>query len=111
MPERLVVELRQRVAREHRRRVEPDGRGEVARHEAVVPGDDLDLDVQLREVAEHARRVGLGRVEEEQEAREHHLSLVVALIGSLGRHGTGREREHTEAPLGPSPRNTRRARR
>ena len=97
MPERLVVELRQRVTCEHRRRVESDGRRKVSRHEAVVPGNDLDLDVQLRQVAEDARRVGLGRVEEEQEAGEHHLALVVALIGSLGRHGTTREREDTES--------------
>ncbi len=87
------------LAREHRRRVEPDRLGEMARHEAVVPRDDLDLDVELREIAEHARRVGLGRVEEEQEAREDHLRLVVAAIGAPGRDGARGESEHAEARL------------
>jgi hypothetical protein len=63
VPERFVVELRQRVTGEHRRRVEPDGLGEMAGHKPVVARDDLHFDMQLREVAEHARGVGLGRVE------------------------------------------------
>jgi hypothetical protein len=39
--------------------VESDGFREGARHEAVIPHEDLDLDVQLREVAEE-RRIRLG---------------------------------------------------
>jgi hypothetical protein len=107
MPERLVVELGQRVP------VSIDV-GRVRRSparwpvdEAVVPRDDLDLDVQLREVAEHACRVGLGRVEEEQEAGEDHLRLVIALVGALGHDGTRREREHAESPPCLSPRSSR----
>ena len=84
LPERLIRECREHVPCDHRRRVEPDHLGKVARDEAVVPRDDLDLDVESCEVGEHARRIGLGRIEKEQEAREDHRRFVVALIGPLG---------------------------
>ena len=71
----------------------------MAGHEPVVARDDLHFDMQLREVAQHARGVSLGRIEEEQEAREDHLRLVVTLVGSLGRDGTRREPKHAEARL------------
>src|SRR6478736_6330207 len=51
IPRRLVVELRQRLAREHHVGSSPTVAAMVAHHEAVVPGKELDLEVQLREVA------------------------------------------------------------
>ena len=50
----------------------------------LSPVMTLTWTCQLREVAEYACGVGLGRVEEEQETGEDHLRFVVALVGPLG---------------------------
>ena len=75
VPQRLVLERRELLAGQHR----PAGRARSAsrqmrRHVAVVAGDDLDADAERGEVADRARGVRLGRVEEEQEAREGHAA-------------------------------------
>ena len=76
VPERLVLELRQFLAGDHRLRIEPDRFGQMRRDVAIVAADHLDADAEVREVADRLLRVRLGRIGEEQEAGKGHPALV-----------------------------------
>ena len=78
MPERLVVEPRQRLAREHRRRIEPDGRAvcpvrDSSRHPPAgqlvqVFSSQGDI-MQAYDTFEHAAREGALKVILNNDAR------------------------------------------
>ena len=84
---------------------------DLGRHGRVVAGEDLDRDAEAGQPLQRRAGVGLGRVEEDQEAAEGEVVLVGRgerglarrLAGGHGDHPVaGRELAHP-APCGPRP--------
>ena len=70
MPERLVAQVVQLAAGQHALERQVHRLRDVPRHFLVVAGDDLELHAALRQIDDDLLHIGLGRIEEEQEAGE-----------------------------------------
>ena len=74
MPERLIARLVDLATREQVLGVEPNRLADVGCHVAVVAGDELDRDAGAREREDGRLDCLLQRIEEQEEALEHHLA-------------------------------------
>ena len=101
VPERLVVHLAQLGAGQDATGLEPDGLRHVRRHPTAVAGDDLQRDAAPFQLLDRLGRIRLRRVEEQQEAFEHHRLLVVYRIAFASLDGARRDPQHAEAFVGP----------
>ena len=101
VPERLVVHLAQLGAGQDATGLEPDGLRHMRRHATAVAGDDLQRDAAPFQLPDRLGGVGLRRVEEQQEAFEHHRLLVVYRIAFASLDGSSGDPQHAEAFVGP----------
>ena len=80
MPQSLVAHRRKLRACEHRGRIQAYRHGQMPGDVPVVPRHDLHGDATSGQVADAPRRIRLRRIEEQQEAAEDEIGLVLAAI-------------------------------
>jgi hypothetical protein len=122
---------RRTVRRRRGPQLDPDVAAHLGRDGAVVAGDDLDSDVERRELGDRLAGVGLGRVGEGEEPGQVQIALVLGTrsagvvhlpcsdghhpgaLREQALHGRGRLLRHVHAPaqhrLGRSLRDQREA--